>query len=238
MMPSSPFVSVIIPVYNGDRYLSEAIESVLQQTYQSFEVIVVDDGSTDNTATVAQQFGDTIRYLYQENGGTAAARNTGIQMAQGDFLAFLDADDLWLEHKLAVQVRAFAEQPTLDLVSGQVEQFFSPDLPPDVQATLHCPSDPIPGCIPSALLIKRQAFDRVGNFSTVWKVAEFPDWYARATETGLVTHTLADVVAKRRIHATNKGIQHKQTAQLEYVRILKAALDRKRANQSSHEPTH
>jgi glycosyltransferase involved in cell wall biosynthesis len=228
-MQSSPLVSVIIPVYNGDRYLGEAIESVLRQSYQPLEVIVVDDGSTDTTATVARQFGAAIHYLYQENGGTAAARNLGIQRSQGSFLAFLDADDLWLENKLELQMGAFAEQPTLELVSGQVEQFYSPDLAPELRATIHCPPDPIPGCIPSALLIKTQAFTRVGDFSTVWKVAEFPDWYARAMESGLVTRILPDVVAKRRIHAANKGIQHKQAAQMEYVRILKAALDRKRA---------
>jgi glycosyltransferase involved in cell wall biosynthesis len=230
MMQPSPLVSVIIPVYNGDRYLSEAIESVLQQTYQPLEVIVVDDGSTDNTAAVARQFENAIRYLYQENGGTAAARNAGIALSQGGFLAFLDADDLWLKNKLEIQMSAFEEQPALDLVSGQVEQFYSPDLDQMLRDTIHCPPDPIPGCIPSALVLKKEAFERVGNFSTVWKVAEFPDWYARATESGIVTHMLSDVVAKRRIHATNKGIQHKQTAQLEYVRILKAALDRKRAN--------
>src|SRR5213594_2256660 len=96
----SPCVSVVIPVYNGEQYLADAIQSVLDQTYQNFEVIVVDDRSTDGSAEVAKKFGEAIRYVHQANGGVCKARNTGIAVAGGVYLAFLDQDDLWLSDKL------------------------------------------------------------------------------------------------------------------------------------------
>ena len=111
-----PRVSVIIPVYQGDRFLTEAIESVLNQTYTNYEIIVVDDGSTDNSCGVLQPYREKIRYIYQENQGVAAARNRGIQMAQGELIAFLDQDDFWLPDKLTLQVACFDAQPEIGIV--------------------------------------------------------------------------------------------------------------------------
>jgi glycosyltransferase involved in cell wall biosynthesis len=110
-------VSVIIPVYNGDRFLSAAINSVFMQTYQDHEIIVIDDGSTDETSQVVASLGHKIRYFHQENQGSAVARNLGIQQAEGELIAFLDADDFWLlPEKLAQQVSLFDQQPNLAMV--------------------------------------------------------------------------------------------------------------------------
>src|SRR3982751_2380169 len=98
-----PLVSVIIPVHNGAKYLRAALESVLAQTYSPFEVIVVDDGSVDDSGVIAQSFND-VRYIHQANQGVAAARNHGIEAARGDFFAFLDQDDLWTPEKLTFEV--------------------------------------------------------------------------------------------------------------------------------------
>ena len=95
-----PLVSVIIPTYNSAGYIEEALESVFEQTLQDFEIIVVDDGSTDGTGEVLRKYGDRIRYIYQENNGPASARNGGIRVARGEYIAFLDADDLWVSTKL------------------------------------------------------------------------------------------------------------------------------------------
>jgi len=110
-MTGEPLVSVIIPTYNCAAYLDESIRSVLAQTYVTYEIIVVDDGSTDNTRTVLAPFWDRIHYVHQENRELSAARNTGIREARGDLIAFLDADDVWLPTKLELQVQTLQGQP-------------------------------------------------------------------------------------------------------------------------------
>ncbi|WP_375341514.1 glycosyltransferase family 2 protein [Planktothricoides raciborskii] len=112
----TPEVSVIIPAYNGSRYIQQAIESVFTQTYPNWELIIVDDGSTDNTQQVVQQYGQKLRYFYQENQGVAAARNRGILEAQGELIAFLDQDDWFLPDKLTQQVAGFQQHHSLGIV--------------------------------------------------------------------------------------------------------------------------
>ncbi len=117
-MLTSPSVSVIIPTYNMRIFVGDAIKSVLHQTYQDFEIMIVDDGSVDGTKEVVSQFKSDrrVRYLYQDNRGPAAARNTGINESNGQFVAFLDADDLWLPEKLDKQIRAMENHPDYALV--------------------------------------------------------------------------------------------------------------------------
>ncbi|MCT7975651.1 glycosyltransferase family 2 protein [Laspinema olomoucense] len=112
----TPPVSVIIPAYNGSRYIQQAIESVFTQTYRNRELIIVDDGSTDNTQQVVQQYGHKLRYFYQENQGVAAARNRGILEAKSELIAFLDQDDWFLTDKLALQVASFQGHPSIGIV--------------------------------------------------------------------------------------------------------------------------
>ena len=116
------FVSVIIPTFNCAHYITDAVESVLNQTYNDFEIIVIDDGSTDNTRSVLQNYIESgkIKYIYQENMGPGAARNSGIQMARGDYIAFLDADDVLLPASLQRRVRLFEKYPFLDMVFSDV----------------------------------------------------------------------------------------------------------------------
>ena len=95
-----PKVSVVIPTYNSSQFIVETLESVFAQTYKDYEIIVVDDGSTDNTKEVLQPYTSRIKYIYKENGGPASARNVGIKSAQGEYIAFLDSDDRWLPEKL------------------------------------------------------------------------------------------------------------------------------------------
>ncbi|MBI3650622.1 MAG: glycosyltransferase family 2 protein [Acidobacteria bacterium] len=114
--PSKPLVSVIMPTYNNALYIGAALDSVLQQTFQDFEIIVIDDGSTDNTAEVLQPYRDAIRYLKKANGGPSSARNLGIALAQGEFIAFHDSDDTWVADKLALQLDHFAQNPEVGVV--------------------------------------------------------------------------------------------------------------------------
>ena len=222
----SRLVSVVIPVFNGERYLGAAIKSVLAQTYGRVEIIVVDDGSTDASGDVAQAFPE-VRYIYQNHGGQAIARNRGVAAATGEFLAFLDADDLWLRDKLQCQTDALTENPSLSMVFGHVRQFYDPETAGN---TTHAalPQD-VPGHLPGAMLIRRAEFLRVGGFDARWKVGEVVDWYARATEALLQERMLDRIVLERRIHDGNLGIRHRDSADNDYVAVVKQALDRRRA---------
>lgn len=117
----TPLVSAIMAAYNGEDYIEEALESVFAQTYPNVELIVVDDGSTDSTPDILKGYADTLTYLRQENQGSAAARNLAISHARGEFVAILDADDVWLAQKTAMQVETFRAAPELDLVFGLAE---------------------------------------------------------------------------------------------------------------------
>lgn len=226
-MNDKPMISTIIPVFNGERYVGEAISSILSQDYRPLEVIVVDDGSTDGTAEVVNRFGAGVRYYYQNNSGTAVSRNRGTAYARGPFYAFLDADDLWPPDKLTVQMAAFEADPALEAVFGLVRQFYTPDLARSVRKRVRCLSGTVPGYCAPAMLIKREAFHRVGPFSEKWRVGQFEDWYSRAMDKGLRFQLVLHVVLKRRIHDANMGITHRD-CRTDYCRLLKAALDRRR----------
>jgi len=226
-MVSNALISTVIPVYNGEKYLAEAIESVIYQTYRPLEILVVDDGSTDDTASITKRFASKVRYHFQPNRGAGAARNTGIELARGDFLAFLDADDFWVEEKLMVQIAHFADDPNLDMVFGHIKQFYSPELKKDDKEKIKIPFESMPGCHAGTMLIKRDAFLRVGPFGEDWELAEFIDWYARAKELGLKNLMLPDILMLRRIHKGNQGV-YKRQYRTAYTRVVKAALDRRR----------
>ncbi len=117
MLTEPPTVSVIMPAYNSARFIGEAIESVLGQTWPKTELIIIDDGSTDETASIIKSYGDRVRYVYQQNARQAVARNAGIAISKGEYLAFIDADDVWGEEKLQKQLDKFQSNPSLGLVS-------------------------------------------------------------------------------------------------------------------------
>ncbi|MGD0119619.1 MAG: glycosyltransferase family A protein [Candidatus Binatus sp.] len=221
---NQPSITTIIPAYNCERYLAEAIESALAQRHHPHEIIVVDDGSTDDTAKVARRFEPAIRYSFQPNGGIGSARNCGIDLARGDLIAFLDADDLWLEGKLERQVQIFVDDPATDAVFGLVQQF------DDTAGRAIDAGEPMAGYLASTMLIKRASFDRVGPFRTDIKLGEFVDWYMRAKEKGLHSQMLAEVVLRRRIHDNNIGVRHRDSTG-DYARLLKDALDRRRRSE-------
>ena len=227
-MKESPLVSVIIPVYNYDRYLAEAVESVLNQTYRKLEVIVVDDGSTDQSGEVARSFAERgVRHCHQVHAGIGPARNTGVEFARGECIAFLDADDRWPLEKIERQLKAFEDDPELEMIFGQALQLQNG---PAWETGINN-SDPqgmMPGLVPGTMLIKRDAFDRVGMFQGGLKVGEFIDWYARAVELKLRSLVMPDLFLWRRIHDSNQGIRERQSVS-DYARVLKAKLDRRRA---------
>lgn len=222
-------VSVVIPFFNAAPFLREALASVLAQRGIALEVLAVDDGSTDGGARIALNFGPRVRCLSQPRSGTAAALNRGVAAARGDLLAFLDADDLWVEEKLSGQCAALEREPELDLIFGALQHFYSPELSEAERQQVRCPPDPMPAPSAGTMLIRRASFDRVGAFSSAWKIGEFVDWYLRAREAGLVFRHLPEVVLRRRIHAGNKGRVEKD-AQRDYLSIIRRSLERRRSD--------
>lgn len=115
-------VSIIMPVYNGEKYIKEAIESIINQTYSNWELLIVDDGSTDNTASIIKEFNDSrIKYMYQKNQGPSAARNKGLDLAEGNYIAFIDADDMYVNEKLEKQVAYLEENSDVDIVYNDIK---------------------------------------------------------------------------------------------------------------------
>ena len=226
-MRQNQLISVIIPVFNCERFVGEALESVLAQTLPPDQIIVVDDGSRDGTAGVVRSFGPRIEYVFKENGGISSAVNLGLSHARCDVFAFLDADDVWTTEKLHLQMNEMNRRPELDMVFGHVEQFHEgiavKEMPEDISASS------IAGYCRGAVAIKRTSFFRVGSFDSQWVVGEFIEWYARAIDIGLTGTLLPDVVLRRRIHGDNTMIR-RQKATTDYIRILKASLDRRRNN--------
>lgn len=224
-----PLVSTIVPVYNGEKYVADAIQSALAQTYRSQEVIVVDDGSMDSTARIVAEFGNVVRYVHQPNRGTAAARNHGAEIAKGEYIAFLDHDDLWLKEKLACQVAACRSAPEPDIVFTHLHQFHSPELDSDSRPPSYCPPMPMAGILASTMMVSRVVFFRIGLFDTQWQFGEWPDWYIQAVENGFHIKVLPELLVYRRLHQTNKGVVQRHLFK-EYPKMLKASLDRRRAN--------
>ena len=218
-------VSVIIPVHNGAAYLGEALASVQAQNYRPLEIIVVDDGSTDGSAAVAKAVG--VKYFYQEKSGAAAARNRGVGAARGNYLAFLDGDDLWSADKLACQVAELEQRPELDLVFGEVEEFVCPQAPAELTKDLRPLSGPIAGYHAGAMLIRRDSFHQAGLFPTDLKLGEFIDWFVKGREQGLTSAVIPGVVMRRRLHGANTVLKER-AATGDYLKIVKATLDRRR----------
>ena len=222
-------ISVILPVRDGELYIGAALDSILGQTRAPDEVIVVDDGSTDSTAERVAAYGEAVSMVRQEPRGIGAALNTGLDTAGGDLISFLDSDDVWSRHKLEIQCAALDRDPELDLVFGHVEQFVSPELSADERSKLRAPEGHQAAKMKGTLLARRRAVDRVGLFSTQWRIVDFVDWYARARELGLRERMLDDVVLHRRLHRSNIG-RRESGNRAEYASAIGALLRRRKGS--------
>ena len=226
---SEPVVSCVIAAYDAARFLGECLDSVLSQTYRNLEIILVDDGSTDQTPQVARSFGDRIRYIRQDNAGCSAARNRGLDEATGDFLAFQDADDLWEAEKIAKQLACFRQQPNLDYCVCHVQNFWMPELEAEEKRfERHPRGRPVPGYVAQALLTRRSFFESIGRYDEGIRYAESIDWFLRANRQGAVFELLPDVLVHRRMHGGNSTREAAVDDNDEVLRLLKKRLDEAR----------
>jgi glycosyltransferase involved in cell wall biosynthesis len=224
---TEPLITAAIPVRDGEAYLAEAIESVLGQSRPCNQLIVVDNGSSDRSAEIAAGFGPAVEVVSEPRPGIGAARNAALRAARGDYLAFLDADDLWEAEKTALQLAAFEAEPGLQLVFGHVRQFVSPDLVGEDATGLRVPADPQPGQYIGAMLVRRAAIEAIGPWPDDVRVSDGLTFLLRAGELGLAQAMLAETVTLRRIHGANHSI-HNREERTEFARHLKRSLDRRR----------
>jgi glycosyltransferase involved in cell wall biosynthesis len=209
-------VSCIVAAYNAERYLAKALESLLRQTLPAAELVVIDDGSTDDTAKVASSFGARVRLIQQVNEGPVAARNRGIRETNGELITFLDADDLAADDRFALQVGAFHAEPGLQICAGMVQNF---------QGDLHFVDKAAPG-YGTEIMARRSLYDRIGVFNDGWRHAGALDWMLRVRSEGATERLLHEVVIYRRLHEKNLSRSEASHSLQEHLHVLHARIKR------------
>jgi glycosyltransferase involved in cell wall biosynthesis len=219
-------VSVIVPVWNGERFLAEALDSIVVPSLAQVEVIVVDDGSSDGSGFIAGERAPLVRSVRQDHGGLPRARNRGLAEARGSLIAFLDADDLWSTDKLAVQLKALERRPDVEIALGRTRRMWAAtalDASPG-QVTL---GEPELALSFGAALVRRAVFDRVGSFDETFTYCDDWDWFMRAREMGVSIGVHSEVTLFYRRHDGNMtndtGIGNHF-----FARMLRRSVERRR----------
>ncbi|MEN8221981.1 MAG: glycosyltransferase family A protein [Acidobacteriota bacterium] len=229
-----PAVSVIIPSKDYGSFIERSVESVLAQTIPASEIIVIDDGSADDTKQRMEKFGKYVKYHYLDCKGVGAARNLGIKNSSGQFIAHLDADDYWVPEKLEIQLEEFYKDPKLEIAGGMMQPFFDPGISKLKSGSIYCSPDPLPGFSASVILVKRKSFLKVGYYGEDLKLGQDLDWFLRARESGLSEKMVEKTLAHRRLHENNSSMKNKKDG-MERIRLLKLSLDRRRGQKSTND---
>lgn len=225
-MPSSlPLVSCIVPVHNGAEFLADALGSIVEQDYPAIEVIVIDDGSVDDSVEVAQSF-EQVRLFQHANCGNAAARNRGIDVAQGEYLAFLDQDDLWARDKISCQVEAMQANPELLYCYGMTE-FFLQQQPSPAWFQDKLLEGSHAGFGPGVLLAHRLAFERLGRFDENLNTTSDVEWFVQATEQAAPCKMLPQVMLRKRVHDAAQSSKTRMYHP-ELLKVLRRSIARRR----------
>lgn len=214
-----PLVSVIIPVFNAEQFIGEAVENVLSQNYPALEIIIINDGSTDNSEAIIKNLPVDIRYFSQDNCGPSAARNKGIQDASGEFITFLDADDIWHPLKLQIQIDYLQKNHSIMLTLSKINNFVEPgcNIHPDkLQSILKNEQINL-----ASLVAHKAVFDQIGGFNPHYHVSEDFDWITRAKDAGIPMVILPEVLLQRRIHNFNISFTQPQACMANRFHILK-----------------
>jgi glycosyltransferase involved in cell wall biosynthesis len=220
----SPLISVIIPVFNGENFIQKAIDNILGQNYPAIEIIMVDDGSTDDSKKIITELEIDVRYFYQPNNGPASARNRAIKDVSGEYIAFLDVDDLWPENNLKLLLKELEQDKNLLVVRGHA-QVFKTDENGNMEF-LGNPDESFPNYI-GAGLYRKKAFNKVGLLDPELTFGEDDDWYKRALELSTNIKRLDEVTLLVRRHGGNMT-EGKSLLELNALKVFKKALDRER----------
>ena len=226
---TAPLVSIIMPVRDGEAFLGPAMASIRDQTFRGYEVIVVDDGSRTPVEAMVHSILPEAKVFRQENAGPSAARNLGLMKASGDFLAFLDADDLWHENTLALLLKGFRDAPSAGLVQGLVRRIES-----DGTGSIKALRPSYAGFNVGAVMIRRNAMDAVGPFDARLRESEDVDLFIRMKERRITRLVIPDIVLDyRQHHASITAVTPPQPLQdghlANWLRLLQGSLKRRRA---------
>ncbi len=214
-----PLISVIVCVRDGERYLREALDSVADQGFDDLEVIVVDDGSTDASASIARAHPLAPQIESQEPLGYGAAFNRGLQAARGRLLASIDCDDVWPRGRLEPMLSVMSRDPTADFVYGRVA---------NTDERLNPIAPPLPARLAGAMLIRRESALRVGELRTDIAHGAIVDWCGRAVALGLRFVELDAIVLLRRIHGSNMGSRDRPRARADLLSVVRDHVKRSR----------
>lgn len=193
-------ISVVIPAWNAVRYIGDAIDSALSQSAAPDEIIIVDDGSTDDTSECIRKFGSRVTLIAQSNAGAAAARNRGIAAAHGQAIALLDADDLMAPRRLELQHAVLAYDPHSAIALGKQLTFRTEQERLALDNSTVNRSAVRPGYVPSAVMFRASVFGLVGPFDSALRIGDFLEWITRAQSRGAPIKEMEQVVAYRRLH--------------------------------------
>lgn len=218
-------ISTIIPVYNAEKYVAEAIQSIQEQDYTPLEIIVVNDGSTDDSIKIIERLTGEITILNQPNAGPAAARNKGLNQAHGEFIAFLDADDVWPVNKLSQQAAYLLANLNIDVVWGRT-QYFGDFSERDKRIPLDQDLTTLNYQLGSGLF-RRSVFSRVGVFDVELTYSEDYDWILRALEMGIGQAAIADITLHHRMNQDSM-VHSANHMNYQLPLMLKKSLDRRR----------
>jgi len=222
-------VSCVVPTFNSAAYLDATLNSIFAQTYRPIEVIVADDGSIDGTLDLVRRRPSLITVVRQNDQGPAATRNLGLGAATGEYVAFLDADDLWLPDKLMRQVARFAARPDLAISVTHAQLFWDDEVAEAASRRAVAPrAGPVAGYATTTLLAPRLVFDQVGPFDRARWFSDATEWFVRAEELGCVIELLPDVLTLHRMHARNLTRRCEAASRAEFLHLVKARLDRRR----------
>lgn len=221
-----PLVSVVVAVRNGERFLAQALASILEGAYRPVEILVVDGNSTDSTLEIARSFGH-VRCLQQMGQGIAAAYNTGIEASTGTFVAFLSHDDHWTPDKLETQIEFMTRHPEVEYTIGRAKFFLEPghEIPRGFRRELLEGDHVAP--IMETLVARRPLFERLGKFDTRLSIANDVDWFTRASDMKIPTAVMPQVLLHKRVHDANLSM-NVETNNRDLLKLLKASIDRKR----------
>lgn len=223
----SPLVSVIIPVFNSERYLIESLRSVINQDYKHIEILIIDGNSTDNTKDVCKSFSE-INFYSQEGKGISDALNYGIKKSNGEFISFISSDDLWMHDKLSTQLKFMIKNPELEYTVTKASYFLEPEnqIPLNFKEEFF-KNDTVQNIL-ETLMVRKTLFDKIGFFDTSFSYGMEVEWFTRAIDYKINFAVVDKVFTRKRVHS-NSITQKNKDVFNDTIKALRKSIKRKKS---------